>query len=123
MNIILYLTALHIAQSGTGSLPWSGKHPLPCRLSLPYMSAGLTSLPSFYMNVLYTGLCCYRVFRGAAALSLPLSSPLCRRHECTKIDLIRCLFVCLFVSTFQLRLLGSSDYVPWLAQLRIPLNE
>ena len=33
MNIILYLTALHIAQSGTDIVPYSGDQPLPCLLS------------------------------------------------------------------------------------------
>ena len=53
MNIILYLTALHIAQSGTDLLPYSGDQPLPCLLSLLYMTPG-----SFYVNILHTGLCC-----------------------------------------------------------------
>ena len=56
MNIILFLTALHIAQAGTDILPFSGDQPLPCLLSLHYMTPG--SLPTFCMNVLDTGLGC-----------------------------------------------------------------
>ena len=56
MNIIFYLIALHIAQSGTDLLPFSGDQPLPCLLSLLYMTPG--SLLSFYMNVLHTGPSC-----------------------------------------------------------------
>ena len=55
-NITLCLTALHIVQSGTGLLPFSGDQPLPCLLSSLYMTIG--SLPSFCMNALHTGLCC-----------------------------------------------------------------
>ena len=68
--------------------------PLPCLLSSLYMTTG--SLPSFYINVLHTGL---RVFRGAAVLVACLhlpeeSSYHCHsvdEHECTKNNLIRCL--------------------------------
>ena len=60
------VTALHIVQSETGLQPFSGDQPLPGLLSSLDVTTG--SLPSFYMNVLHTDLCCYRVFRGAAAL-------------------------------------------------------
>ena len=53
MNITLCLTALHIVQSGTILLPFSGDQPLPCLLSSLYMTTG--SLPSFCMNVLHRG--------------------------------------------------------------------
>ena len=56
MSITMCLTALHIVQSGTGLQPFSGDQPLPYLLSSLYMTTG--SLPSFYMNVLHTGLCC-----------------------------------------------------------------
>ena len=46
----LCLNALHIAQSGTGLLPFSGDQPLPCLLSSLYMTTG--SLPSFCKNVM-----------------------------------------------------------------------
>ena len=56
MNVTLCLTALHIVQSGTGLLSFSGDQPLPCLLSSLYMTTG--SFPSFCMNVLHTGLSC-----------------------------------------------------------------
>ena len=55
MNISLCLTALHVAQSGTGLQPFSGDQPLPCPLLLLCVTG---SLPSFCMNVLHSGLCC-----------------------------------------------------------------
>ena len=55
MNITLCLTALHIAQSGTGLLTFSGDQPLPCPLFSLCMTTG--SLPRFCMNVLHPGLC------------------------------------------------------------------
>ena len=70
MNTTLFLTALHVVQLGTDLMPFFGDQPLLCLLFLLYMIS--ESLPSFCMNVLHTGLCCYRQF-----------------------DI--CLFVCLFI--------------------------
>ena len=81
MNITLYLTALHIAQSGTDILPFSGDQPLICLLSLHESDMTPGSLPSFCINVC-TQVCVVRgYFRGAAALvavfHLQLSGPPC----------------------------------------------
>lgn len=82
----LCLIALHIAQSGTDSLPFSGDKILPCLASLHYVTSG--SLPSFcIMNVqkihktqVFVG-SARECMRGAtalvASLHLQQSLPLC----------------------------------------------
>ena len=91
MKITLCLTALHIAQSGTDILAFSGDLPLPCLLSSLYMTTG--SLPGNWPKFLH------ECFAHRSKLLESVYNQRCRssgyrshsvdEHECTKNNLIR----------------------------------